>query len=278
MNDAEWQARKPRPDYSFVDFATQLKGSDAIVDIVGASGVVYTNSVWNATEPTGSKDVGVYANEIWIDAASIDGPRAGNYTIEIIPGTLTVIYPKAVLQTTIASTLNWNTGLLDLTLTVKNIGEGEVDPDYGFWVELKPGEAGKGSIASVEKTYYIASPTGTMPDGYDYLDLTAQVKAQLKATGNNDEVFDPGESISVGVSVFHWKRWKPEKFITNPNEFFVAGKLFNEADSNMDFSISEEEKIAAGPLLGTDSSAYCEVTRLSCLEFYHWNSGDETWK
>ena len=281
VNDATWKAGKPKPNFSFADFSAQLKGGDTIADVTGGAGaaadVTYTNVVWNASEPTAA-DAGDYPDEIWIDVASVDGARAENYVIEIIPGTLTVTDVEAELKTTISASLNWNTGLLDLTLTIKNEGDGEVDPDYDYWVELIPGEAGAGAMASVEKTYYIDSPTGTMPDGYDYVDLTAKVKAALKTVGNRDEVFDPDESITLtGVSVYHWKRWAPSKFL-DENSFFVAGKLFNEADTNKDFAVSEAEKTAAASLLGTSSSAYLEVTRLSLLEFYHWKSADGTWK
>ena len=281
VNDATWKAGKPRPDYSFADFSAQLKGGDAIADVTGGTGaasdVAYTNVVWNTTDPT-TADAGVYQDEIWIDAASVDGARAANYIIEIVPGALTVTDVEAELTTSISASLNWNTGLLDLSLTIKNEGDGEVDPDYDYWVELIPGEAGAGAMASVEKTYYIDSPTGTMPDGYDYIDMTAKVKTALKAVGNHDQVFDPGETITLtGVSVYHWKRWAPSRFI-DQNSFFVAGRLFNEADTNRDFVISEAEKTAAASLLGTSSSAYLEVTRLSLLEFYHWKSAEGTWK
>ena len=281
VNDATWKAGKPRPDYSFADFSAQLKGGDAIADVTGGTGaasdVAYTNVVWNTADPT-TADAGVYQDEIWIDAASVDGARAANYIIEIVPGALTVTDVEAELTTSISASLNWNTGLLDLSLTIKNEGDGEVDPDYDYWVELKPGVAGEGATASVEKTYYIDSPTGTIPDGYDYLDLTAKVKAALRSVGNRDEVFDPGESITLtGVSVYHWKRWAPSRFI-DQNSFFVAGRLFNEADTNRDFVISEAEKTAAASLLGTSSNAYLEVSRLALLDFYHWKSSDGTWQ
>ena len=281
VNDATWKAGKPKPNFSFADFSAQLKGGDTIADVTGGAGaaadVTYTNVVWNASEPTVA-DAGDYPDEIWIDVASVDGARAENYVIEIIPGTLTVTDVEAELKTTISASLNWNTGLLDLTLTIKNEGDGEVDPSYDYWAELLPGGAGNGATASVQKTYYIDSPTGTMPDGYDYIDMTAKVKTALKAVGNRDEVFDPGESVTLtGVSVYHWKRWTPSRFL-DENSFFVAGKLFNEADTNRDFAVSEAEKTAAASLLGTSSSAYLEVTRLSLLEFYHWNSAEGTWK
>jgi len=117
-----------------------------------------------------------------------------------------------------------------------------------------------------------------MPDGYDYVELTAKVKAALRRTGNRDEVFDPGEAVKItGVCVYHWKRWNPAAFI-NANEFFVSGLLFNEADTNKDFAVSESEKSAAASLLGTNSAAYLEVSRLALLPYYHWNSAEGTWK
>lgn len=117
-----------------------------------------------------------------------------------------------------------------------------------------------------------------MPDGYDYLDLTAMVKNALKGVGNHDAVFDPGEEVRItGVSVYHWKRWTPSTFIDD-TAFFVAGRLFNEADTNRDFRISEAEKNAAASMLGASSADYLEVSRLSLLEYYHWKSADGTWK
>ena len=117
-----------------------------------------------------------------------------------------------------------------------------------------------------------------MPDGYEYLDLTANVKAALRGVGNRDEVFNPGETVVVqGVSVYHWKRWDPSSFII-ANSFFVSGRLFNQADTNRDFVVSEAEKTAAAPLLGTNSSDYLEVSRLALLRYYHWKTSEGTWK
>jgi hypothetical protein len=117
-----------------------------------------------------------------------------------------------------------------------------------------------------------------MPDGYDYVELTSQVKAALRTVGNRDEVFDPGETLTLtGISVYHWKRWNPALFI-DADKFFVAGKLFNEADTDRNFAVSESEKTAAASLLGVNSAAYLEVSRLSLLEYYHWNSAEGTWK
>ena len=276
VNDAVWRVGKPKPAYSFEDFSAQLKAGDRVADVTGGT-VAYSNKVWNATEPTDA-NAGDYPEEIWIDAASLDGLKASNYVVEIVPGDLTVDSRKPDLKTSMTATLNWDTGLLDLELTVRNEGDGEVDPDFNYWVELKPGPAGSGEKASVSKTYYIDSPTGTMPDGYDYVELTSKVKSALKSVGNVDEVFDPGESVTVkGVSVYHWKRWNPVLFI-EADKFFVAGKLFNEADSDRNFVVSEAEKTAAASLLGVSRAAYLEVSRLSLREYYHWNSAEGTWK
>ena len=127
----------------------------------------------------------------------------------------------AELRTSVSAKLNWNTGLLDLTLTVTNEGDAAVEPGSDYWVELAPGPAADG----VARTFYVDSPTGTLPDGADYIDLSGAVRAALKATGNRDEVFDPGETVTLtDVSVYHWKRWSPEKFI-DMEQFFKAGLL-----------------------------------------------------
>ncbi|MGN0854782.1 MAG: MBG domain-containing protein [Kiritimatiellia bacterium] len=283
VKDARWPIGKARPANGFEDFTLQLKAGDTVADVTGGSGlasdVMYTNVVWTEErgEPTDA-DVGIYTDEIGIDIASLDGPRAGNYLIAVEPGDLTIDSASAELHTTIAGTLNWNTGLIDLTLTIANKGDGEVDPEYDYWVELKPGPAAAGTTTSVEKSYYLASPTGTMPDGFNYVNLTARVKAALRTVGNRDEIFDPGETVTVnGVSVYHWKRWQPSLFI-DAGTFFVAGLLFNPADTNGDFVVSEAEKVAAEAMLGASSSDYLEVTRLALLPYYHWNTEAETWK
>ena len=281
VNDAKWRVGRPRPAYSFADFSAQLQAGDTVADVTGGAGlatdVVYTNAVWSATEPTDT-DEGTYEDEIWLDPASLVGARAANYAIAIEPGDLVVRSAEAELETAVSATLNWNTGLLDLELTIQNKGDGEVDPDFDYWVELKAGASANGAVASVAKSFYLDSPTGTMPDGYDYVDLTAQVKAALKSVGNGDAVFDPGEAVTVkGISVYHWKRWSPEKFI-DVNTFFMAGRLFNPADTDRNFIVSEAEKAAAAALLGTSSADYLEVSRLALLPYYHWKSADGTWK
>ena len=237
VNDAKWRLGKPQPTYSFADFSSQLKAGDAVADITGGSGlavdVEYTNTVWNASVPT-QADMGTYEDEIWLDIESLDGLRASNYLITVEPGDLTIASAEAELKTSISAKLNWNTGLLDLTLEVTNVGDGEVDPEFSYWAELKKGEGN----AEVEFTHYIASPSGTMTNGCDYVELTSAVKSALRLSGNGDEIFDPGETVSIqGVSVYHWKRWNPEKFIDS-NEFFVAGILADEVERKIGSAVT----------------------------------------
>ncbi len=288
VDNATWRVGNPRPDNKFADFSDQLKPGDTMADVIGgeglASDVVYTNVVWNTAEPKDS-DAGTYVNEIWVDVASIDGPKAVNYLITVDPGDLEITkvghgraYPLAKLKVAISAMLNRDTGLLDMELDIQNDGTGPIDPAYDYWVELKPGDAAVGEKTSVAKSYYLASPTGTMPTGHDYVDISSAVKSALKSIGNRDEVFDAGEVVKVkGVSVYHWKRWSPELFI-DADAFVVAGRLFCEADTNRDFVVSEAEKIAASSLLGESSMEYLEVSRLALLEFYHWDPQTGTWK
>ena len=270
VNNAEWQVGKPRPTYSFADFSAQLKAGDTMAAVTGGSGlatdVEYTNAVWSASEPTGA-DVGTYADEIWLDLASVDGTRAANYAIMVAPGDLEVTDPaEPLLKTSLSARLNWNTGLLDLELTVSNEGDGEVDSSSDYWVQLKPGDAGSGAIATVEKTYYIVSPTGTMANGCDYVDITSAVKAALRAVGNGDEVFNPGEAVTVnGVSVYHWKRWSPEKFIV-ADDFFAAGRLgdFAEGDK-LSTRPDAGEAVGAHVLTSEGKPTRNDQTARSCM-------------
>ena len=281
VNDTTYHIRKEWPPrYSFADFSSQLKADDTIADVTGGSGlatdVAYTNAYWKTAVPA-EGDEGVYTNEIWATLESFDGPRAANYLITVDPGDLTVDTALPEFKITMNWTLNWDTGLFDGSLTIKNEGDGEAEADADYWVELKPGEPATGTKTAVSQSYYLASKTGTIPDGYDYQDLTAQVKAALKAKYGH-EVFNPGEEVTVsGVSIYHWKRYSPDKFI-DAEKFFVFGQLFNVADTDQDFRISTEEKDDAAPILGESSAAYTEVTYLYGLEYYHWKMDAGTWR
>ena len=292
VNDAKWNIKKPKPSYSFADFSSQLKGGDSVASVAGSAGLSqsdYTNKVWATAVPV-KGDEGVYTEEIWIKLTSFNGPRASNYLITVDPGDLTVDTALPELKIDLSWALSGDTGLLWPIMTVENVGDGEVESDSNYWVELKPVDSPKCSLWS---------KTGTMPDGYDYQDLTATVKAALKKIGNKDEAFDPGEKLTfdptskadaypyvrvsekspqdLGVRVYHVNRKNPLAPPITPNMFFIAGQLFNEADTTRDFKVSDAEKTAAAAILGTSSADYLEVTRLNLLQYYHWNTAAGTW-
>ena len=292
VNDAKWNIKKPRPDYSFADFSSQLKGGDTVASVAGSAGQSqsdYTNKVW-ATAVPAKGDEGVYSDEIWIKLPSFNGPRAPNYLIAVEPGDLTIDTALPDLKIDLSWALSGDTGLLWPVMTVENVGDGEVEPDSNYWVELKPVDSPKCSLWS---------KSGAMPDGYDYQDLTATVKAALKKIGNKDEAFDPGEKLTfdptskadaypyvrvsensahdLGVRVYHVNRKNPLAPPITPKAFFIAGQLFNEADTSRDFKVSESEKSAAASILGENSADYLEVTRLNLLQYYHWNTAAGTW-
>ena len=292
VNDAKWNIKKPKPSYSFADFSSQLKGGDSVASVAGSAGQSqsdYTNKVWATAVPV-KGDEGVYTEEIWIKLTSFNGPRASNYLITVDPGDLTVDTALPELKIDLSWALSGDTGLLWPIMTVENVGDGEVESDSNYWVELKPVDSPKCSLWS---------KTGTMPDGYDYQDLTSTVKAALKKIGNKDEAFDPGEKLTfdptskadaypyvrvsekspqdLGVRVYHVNRKNPLAPPITPNMFFIAGQLFNEADTTRDFKVSDAEKTAAAAILGTSSADYLEVTRLNLLQYYHWNTAAGTW-
>ena len=259
VNDAVWKVGKPRPAYSFADFSAQLKPGDTVADVTGGSGrttdVTYTNRVWASSEPTKEDKGKRYPDEIWIDVSRLSGASAANYTIAVVPGALSIVSPDTRLTTTVAARLNWDTGLLNFELTVKNVGEDEVDPDYNYWVELTPGPAGTGDGVSVARTYYLDSPTGTLPSGADYLDLTAAVKEALASAGG-DEVFDPGEEITVkNVNVYHWKRWSPDKFIDTA-AFFRTGLLSEQTEPKQQ-SLTPVQSVAVVTSVAEKPSRSC---------------------
>lgn len=56
-------------------------------------------------------------------------------------------------------------------------------------------------------------PTGTLPDGKQYIDITAQVLAALPGVGNGDLVLDPGEAVLVADIEFYSRdRSEPSGF------------------------------------------------------------------
>ena len=181
------------------------------------SAIVYDEPVREPGEEIGSYAISVTGEE-----------EQGNYLVTYEPGVFEIVEKQnlaASFDTAVSSELNWDTGLVDLTFTITNAGEGAASADSDYWVELLPGPEGSGERAYVANTYCIDSPDGVTTNGSDYVDLTAEIKAALAATGNCDEAFDPGETVTLGgVSLYHWKRWSAEKF-TDTDDLFKAGEL-----------------------------------------------------
>jgi uncharacterized repeat protein (TIGR01451 family) len=89
VNDASRAYGAPDPSFGFADFSGQLVGGDAMEDITGGAGLAgdvdYTLEVTDINSPPG-----IYADEIGIDPASLDGGSVGNYDITIVRGALDV--------------------------------------------------------------------------------------------------------------------------------------------------------------------------------------------
>ena len=81
----------------------------------------------------------------------------------------------------------------------------------------------------------------------------------------------------LGVRVYHVNRENPLAPPITPSEFFIAGQLFNEADTDHDFKVSDSEKAAAEAIFDENDADYIEITRLNLLQYYHWNTADWTW-
>jgi hypothetical protein len=63
-------------------------------------------------------------------------------------------------------------------------------------------------------TVKLANPTGILPDGTPYLDITAQVEAALPGVGNGDLNLDPGEQVTIsGIEIYSADRSIPQGFI-----------------------------------------------------------------
>lgn len=270
------------PSYGF---SLQPKAGDTIKDVMGEN-VAYSNKVFNADEPKMERPE-PYEDEIWIKLESITGERATNYVIRIDPGDLTVIHADPEFKTTITWKLNWNDGLLYAdTITIKNVGDGEAEADYNYWVELPAGPATNGTrtAANPEHAFYLVSKDGTIPpEENDYKDLTEKVTNALMAAYGRVEFFPKDEVTltGVGISVYSWDLSHPDDWFAGADEFFAKnffiGKLYNPADTDKNFKVSEAEKAAAAPLLGESVSDYLEMTRLELLQYYHWNREKGTW-
>ena len=167
-------------------------------------------------------------------------------------------------------TLNFATGLFEGTLAAINNGAGPVPADYDYWFRLP---------VTAEWRLWITS--GSLPDGKTYVNLTSAVRAELAGTGNRDQVWDPGEQISVsGMVMYHRRRVNPRNYVV-PSEAFTEGRLFQEADSDQNSVLSAVERDTAleewenGRL--TDGELL-DAVRLSRGAAYLWSKEIRAWE
>lgn len=294
VNDNTWRVGKSEPDNanSYVPFKDRLKGEDTEKDVIGGK-ANYTNRTLTAKYvPTAdeAKAGKVYEDEIWI---KLDGGKAKNYTITVKPGDMAIKLAAVKLSVELKGSINWWTGCEDMEFTVKNEGD-TIPADYDYWVEFKPTTNSLGQIEScilkgmtfnpATKKFEMIS-ADPMKNGYEYIDLTDTVTNELVATGNRDTVFNNGEQITITGFSFYYSTPTGARHLmkdvigkANPTNFFVAGRLFNPADTDKDFVVSPGEKAEAKGLLGESISDYLEMTRLNLLPYYHWSTADQTWK
>ena len=158
------------------------------------------------------------------------------------------------LQVSVVWTLSRSDGLFHGSITVKNAGNLAFPLAANYWLAT-PGS---------RPTWYLYNPTGKLPDGSDYYNLTAAVQAAVKSVGNRNTVLDPGESVTVtGPLMYHKQRINPSKYLATTA--FHAGTLLSPHDTNKDFKISASELSAAESKWKAGSVSDADVLLVSLL-------------
>jgi len=98
--------------------------------------------------------------------------------------------------------LNYRTGTLFGTLQITNTSTHKLIRNT-FWYVAEPSEF-----------VHLMHPDGTTDEGYDYVDITAQVLAQLPSIGDGDNELDPGETVTItGIEFYSRDRSDPQGFL-----------------------------------------------------------------
>jgi hypothetical protein len=182
----------------------------------------------NVTVPAGALP-GAFS-DVTLTATSQSTPGVSNSdTTRIdIPGGGAMKDVSASVGTSFTSwALDRNTGLVIGTLQLQN--NGSLLLTQPFWYAVQP-----------SPEYQLMNPTGTLPDGTPYLDITAQVHAALPGVGNGDLTLNPGETVAIpGITFYSRARTPPAGFVfsvwADPPQF----------DANMDGAIDDGEVLAA---------------------------------
>jgi len=131
----------------------------------------------------------------------------GHSESDSIPVTITADGPQDVTHI-LNLTFNWvlsrQTGTYFGRIALENPVQGGASMTPNFMWAIHP-----------DPEFRFMAPDGTMADGDSYIDITQQVIAALHQTGNNDDVFDPGETVQIqNIEVYSRRRLVP------PNTLF----------------------------------------------------------
>jgi hypothetical protein len=166
--------------------------------------------------------------------------------------------------------LNFATGLFDGVWVIRNNGDAAVRSDYDYWIALP-----------VTSEWWLWNKTGVLPNGYYYLDCTSQVQQLLKAVGNRDDHWDPGEQIEIsGIQIYHRRRVNPSSYVSAADAF-ISGQLFHSYDANRNFTVEDAERgnaLNAWRTGSIEDRVLLDAVRLSRGAAYLWDQSVKTWE
>ena len=213
--------------------------------------------------------LGLITNVAWVETGTPDthpGDERDECVTHITLGTTGVSIVSMTWD------LVWSNGLFIGTLQAESSGQIPI-ANMNYWFEL---------ATNVE--WRLWNETGTMPTGKLYKDVTADVLAAVRASpnGNGDEVWDPGEVITLTdfVDVYHRRRVYPGRYV-DPYEAFVWGRLFQPIDRNRDFRVEPPEAESALQDWRAGKLSHIELLQIGeyrSYPAYIWDRSLNTWR
>ncbi|MDD5708472.1 MAG: hypothetical protein PHR35_21330, partial [Kiritimatiellae bacterium] len=208
---------------------------------------------------------GALTNRVTLLSDTLDTNSADNVSQAIVLVTL----GTESIAVSASWTLKISTGLFDAAIAIRNDGTLPL-ANRDFWLAL-----------AVTAEWWLWNPSGTMPDGKTYYNLTDAVRAALLTTGNRDAVFDPGETVTVqGPQIYHRRRVNPRNYV-NASSDIQFGLLFSKQDINHNFRVEadEVERVSGSWRSGVQGDrALIEATRLHRGAAYIWDAALGTWR